>query len=174
MYDDIRNAHAELREALLGFNAQWPGQVVSGVAWRLPLLREQKAPDVISVERLTGNDAIQSAKAAFSMLERASGQAPGTVMRLPGYFEVRDCLLDQVRAINRLKDALVATVEQTRLEMNLPRRHAHGFCGRPRGWFFHDAGVSAYPGLRCGAPSSGVHMGRAYGRRREGSREGCP
>jgi len=121
MYDDIRNAHAELREALLGFNAQWPGQVVSGVAWRLPLLREQKAPDVIPVERLTGNDAIQSAKAAFSMLERTSGQAPGTVMRLPGYFEVRDCLLDQVRAINRLKDALVATVEQTRLEMNLAK-----------------------------------------------------
>ena len=75
MYDDIRNAHAELREALLGFNAQWPGQVVSGGAWRLPLLREQKASDVISVERLTGNDAIQSAKAAFSMLERASGQS---------------------------------------------------------------------------------------------------
>lgn len=121
MYDDIRNAHAELCEALVSFNARWPEQVVSGVAWRLPLLREQRAPDVIPVERLTGSEAIQAAQAALAMLEREAGQAPGTVMRLPGFFDVRDCLLGQVQEINRLKDALVATVEHTRLEMNLAK-----------------------------------------------------
>lgn len=119
MYDDIRNAHAELREALINFNAQWPDQVTSGVVWRLPLLREQKATDEISVDRLTGGEAVQVAQAALGMLERASGQAPGTVMRLPGYFEVRESLLACVRNINHLKDVLVATVERTRLEMNL-------------------------------------------------------
>ena len=121
MYDEIRNAHAELREALVSFNARWPEQVVSGVAWRLPLLREQKAPDMISVERLAGSQAIQAAQKALAMLEREAGQAPGTVMRLPGFFQVGDRLLGHVQEINRLKDALVATVEQTRLEMNLAK-----------------------------------------------------
>lgn len=119
MYDDIRNAHAELSAALGDFNAQWPDQVVSGVAWRLPLLKEQRALDQIPVQRLTGDEAIEAAQAAFVRLEREAGQAPGTVMRLPGYFEVRDTLLAQVREINRLKDALVAAVENTRVEMNL-------------------------------------------------------
>lgn len=119
MYDDIRNAYTDLREALVRFNLHWPSQVQSGVVWRLPLLKEQKAPDVISIERLDGGDAVREALGALSMLEREAGQAPGTVMRLPGYFEVNDSLLACVQNINRLKDALVASVERARLEMNL-------------------------------------------------------
>lgn len=119
MYDDIRNAHAELREALADFNSRWPVQVASGVVWSLPLLKEQKALDQIPVQRLTGEEAVEAARVALAMLERQAGQAPGTVMRLPGYFEVHDTLLERVRAINSLKDALVAAVERTRVEMNL-------------------------------------------------------
>lgn len=164
MYDDIRNAHGQLRDALSRFNAAWPGQVVSGVVWRLPLLKEQKALDEIAVERLTGNEAVRAAQAALVAFERESGQAPGTVMRLPGYFEVHDTLLAQVQLINRLKDELVATVERTRLEMNLaksarPRllraalgagfsmmqvsRHIHAFDAAPRMLVFTWAGHTA-------------------------------
>lgn len=164
MYDDIRNAHGQLRDALSRFNAEWPGQVVSGVVWRLPLLKEQKALDEIAVERLTGNEAVRAAQAALVAFERESGQAPGTVMRLPGYFEVHDTLLAQVQLINRLKDELVATVERTRLEMNLaksarPRllraalgagfsmmqvsRHIHAFDAAPRMLVFTWAGHTA-------------------------------
>lgn len=164
MYDDIRNAYIELREALVRFNSQWPAQVVSGVVWRLPLLTEQKAPDVISVQRYEGKDAVQQAKAALLMLEREAGQAPGTVMRLPGYFEVLDPLLQQAQEINRLKDAVIGAVESTRLEMNLvksarPRllraalgsgfsmmqvsRHIQAFDAEPRMLVFTWAGHTA-------------------------------
>src|SRR5690606_22077466 len=76
-YDDVRNAHGQLRDALSRFNAAWPGQVVSGVVRRLPLLKEQKALDEIAVERLTGNEAVRVAQAALVAFERESGQAPG-------------------------------------------------------------------------------------------------
>lgn len=119
MVSEICAAHARLKEALEAFDQTWPALVGEGVAWRLPLLKTQKTPDVIAVQRLSKREAISAARQAYGEFERESGQAPGTVMRLPGYFVVGRSVLEQVIQINQLKDDLIATVERTRLELNL-------------------------------------------------------
>lgn len=119
MISDICEAHARLKDALEVFDQTWPAWVEDGVAWRLPLLKTQKTPDVIAVQRLDKQEAIRAARQAYGEFERESGQAPGTVMRLPGYFTVGHSVLEQVIQINQLKDELIARVEQTRLEMNV-------------------------------------------------------
>ena len=119
MISEIREAHARLTEALALFDQDWPALALEGVVWRLPLLSQQKTPDVIPVQRMSDEEAINSARRAFSAFEREPGQAPGTVMRLPGYFVVGGSVLEQVIEINQLKDELIATVERTRLEQNL-------------------------------------------------------
>ena len=119
MYSDIVTAHQRMLAQLEAFNTVWPKLVVTGKVWKLPLLTEQKALDYIEAEALEGADAIDTAVQAMTAFERAPGQAPGTVMRLPGYFAVRESVLPWVREINQLKDDLMAMIEQTRLELNL-------------------------------------------------------
>lgn len=119
MYSDIISVHALLRSKLEAFNSAWPDLVVSGKVWRLPLLTEQKSLDYIEAQALEGSEAIQATLNAMSAFERAPGQAPGTVMRLPGYFAMRESVLPWIREINQLKDELMALIEQTRLELNL-------------------------------------------------------
>lgn len=119
MYEEIQSAFARLQSALYAFNLTWPDHVISGVVWRLPLLTEQRTPDTLQVERLIGQKAIDATRMALAEFERDLGQAPGTVMRLPGYFVVGESVLEQVRQINVLKDELAATIEKLRLELNL-------------------------------------------------------
>lgn len=119
MISEICEAHVRLKDALVVFDQTWPALVEDGLAWRLPLLKTQKTPDVIAVQRLNKQEAIDAARQAYGEFERESGQAPGTVMRLPGYFTVGSSVLEQVIQINQLKDELIATVERTRLELNL-------------------------------------------------------
>lgn len=119
MIREIVHVHERLQQKLSAFSHLWPSLVVSGSVWRLPLLAEQKAPDRIDVERLEGVAAIEATRQAMAAFERLPGQAPGTVMRLPGYFALRDSVLPQVREINELKDELMAMIEKTRIELNL-------------------------------------------------------
>ncbi|MFC0667017.1 DNA replication terminus site-binding protein [Azotobacter chroococcum] len=119
MYEEIQSTFARLRGALHDFNLIWPDHVVSGMVWRLPLLTEQRTPDTIQVERLVGQEAVAATQMALVEFERDLGQAPGTVMRLPGYFVVSESLLEKVRQINALKDEVAAAIEKLRLELNL-------------------------------------------------------
>lgn len=119
MYSDIVIAHQRMCRQLEAFNLVWPDLVVSGKVWKLPLLTEQKSLDFIETQAIEGADAIDAARQAMTAFERAPDQAPGTVMRLPGYFAMRESVLPWVREINQLKDDLMATIEQTRVELNL-------------------------------------------------------
>jgi hypothetical protein len=119
MYSDIVTTYKLLCSKIQAFSKVWPDLVVTGKVWRLPLLTEQKSLDYIEVEPLEGVDAINAALQAMSAFERAPGQAPGTVMRLPGYFAMRESVLPWVRDINQIKNELMAAIEQTRVELNL-------------------------------------------------------
>lgn len=119
MYEEIQDTFARLQSALYAFNLTWPNHIVDGVVWRLPLLTEQRTPDTIQVERLVGQEAVAATQMALVEFERDLGQAPGTVMRLPGYFVVSESVLEKVRQINVLKDEVAAAIEKLRLELNL-------------------------------------------------------
>lgn len=126
MHERIEVAYRVLHEAIAAFNEQWPKLVISGAVWRLPLLTAQKTPDEIAVELLQGEEAIsatQRALLAFELDQRdmATKQAPGTVMRLPGYWLLQSSVLQEVSAINALKEALDVAIEETRLELNLAK-----------------------------------------------------
>lgn len=119
MYSDIVSVHTLLCSKLQAFNSIWPALVVTGKVWQLPLLSEQKSLDYIEAQALEGAEAIEASLRAMTAFERAPGQAPGTVMRLPGYFAMRESVLPWIREINQLKDELMAMIEQTRVELNL-------------------------------------------------------
>lgn len=119
MHERINLAHEALRQAIVEFNERWPSRVISGVVWRLPTLAEQKTPDVIAIERLEGEEAVHATAEALLAFELNIGQAPGTVMRLPGYMVLEESVLEDVRTINALKEALDASIEETRLELNM-------------------------------------------------------
>ncbi len=119
MYVDITSIHARLVSQINAFNHLWPQWVVSGKVWQLPLLAQQKALDLIEVQSLEGEAAIHATIRAMTQFERLPGQAPGTVMRLPGYFALSQSVLPWIKEINQLKDELMAAIEQTRLELNL-------------------------------------------------------
>ncbi|WP_349618137.1 DNA replication terminus site-binding protein [Azotobacter salinestris] len=119
MYEEIQGAFARLQTALQAFNLAWPDHVVSGLVWRLPLLTEQRTPDILQAERLSGQAAVDATRRALAEFERDLGQAAGTVMRLPGYFVLSKSVLEQVRQINALKDEVAAAIEKLRLELNL-------------------------------------------------------
>ncbi|CAN7731301.1 DNA replication terminus site-binding protein [Pseudomonas umsongensis] len=119
MISDIVRSHARLIAALNEFSFVWPNSVVHSKVWQLPLLAEQKATDHIETRALEGSEAIDAAVQAMSMFERMPDQAPGTVMRLPGYFALSESVLDWVKEINQLKDQLTMEIEKTRVELNL-------------------------------------------------------
>lgn len=119
MMADIVHLHACLNATLKEFGNAWPNFVVRSKVWQLPLLAEQKAADHIEARALEGCAAIDAAIQAMSMFERMPDQAPGTVMRLPGYFALSESVLHWVKEINQLKDQLMMAIERTRIEMNL-------------------------------------------------------
>ena len=119
MLVDIINAHHQLQAKLRAFSSVWPALVVTGKVWQLPLLTEQKAPDLIEASLLEGDAAIEATLRAMSTFELIPGQAPGTVIRLPGYFAVRESVLPWIKEINQLKDDVMMAIENTRLELNL-------------------------------------------------------
>lgn len=119
MQEDIQEAFQTLRQAIVQFNEDWPQLVTRCVVWRLPVLQENKTPDIIPVERLDGHAGIAAAKEAFLQFEREVGQAPGTVMRLPGVIFVSSGVLGRVGQINALKQAVKDAIEQTRIELNV-------------------------------------------------------
>ena len=119
MLTDITAIHAQLVSKLHAFNQMWPEWVVSAQVWQLPLLAEQKAPDLIEAQPLEGAAAIEATVRAMTQFERVPGQAPGTVMRLPGYFALNRSVLPWVQEINQLKDVLMGAIERTRIELNL-------------------------------------------------------
>ena len=163
MYERIQSAYQTLTAAIAAFNRTWPSLVVDGVVYVLPLLNEQKTPDILLVEKVSGADAIKLAIDAIGAFERDIGQAPGTVMRLPGYFTVDTSVLEQVLAINACKQNLVDAIELARVEQNLTpemrpkimrralgasfntnqlKRSIHAFDGAPRQITFTWAGHS--------------------------------
>lgn len=111
--------HMQLVGKLKAFNQMWPEWVVDAQVWQLPLLAGQKAPDLIEVHPLEGFAAIEATMRAMTQFELMPGQAPGTVMRLPGYFVLNRSVLPWVKEINQLKDELMKVIEQTRIELNL-------------------------------------------------------
>lgn len=119
MISDIVHSHTRLIATLEEFGNVWPKFVVHSKVWQLPLLAEQKASDHIEVRALEGIAAIDAALQAMSMFERMPDQAPGTVMRLPGYFALSESVLHWVIEINQLKDQLTMEIEKTRAELNL-------------------------------------------------------
>ena len=119
MIAEIVCAHSLLIATLKEFGNVWPNFVVHSKVWQLPLLTEQKATDHIEARALEGSAAIGAALQAMSMFERMPDQAPGTVMRLPGYFAISESVLHWVREINLLKDQLMMEIEKTRVELNL-------------------------------------------------------
>ena len=119
MMADIVHLHACLNATLKEFGNAWPNFVVRSKVWQLPLLAEQKAADHIEARALEGCAAIDAAIQAMSMFERMPDQAPGTVMRLPGYFALSESVLHWVKEINQLKDQLAMEIEKTRVELNL-------------------------------------------------------
>lgn len=119
MYDRIQSAYRALSTAVKVFNEAWPSLVVDGAVYLVPLLPEQRTPDILPVEEVTGARAISLAKEAFGTFERDLGQAPGTVMRLPGYFTIGRSVLEYVLTINACKQELVDAIEEERLEQNL-------------------------------------------------------
>lgn len=118
MHERIKVAYQQLRMAIQQFNQDWPALVVDGVVWELPLLTEQKTPDQIAVTRHEGRAAIELATDALLAFERDLGQAPGTVVRLPGVFYLQRSVLAEVERINRLKNLVDEAIEETRLELN--------------------------------------------------------
>lgn len=119
MIADIVCLYGRLASTIEEFGKIWPSLVVSAKVWQLPLLTEQKALDRIEARVLEGSKAIEAALRAMSMFERIDGQAPGTVMRLPGYFVVNKSVLPWVKEINQLKDQVMMELEKTRIELNL-------------------------------------------------------
>lgn len=119
MTDAIVSAYKRLVETVGAFNEKWPALVVGGMIWRIPLLSEQRTPSRINVQVLTGTDAIKAAVEALREFERDLGQAPGTVLRLPGYFLLSGSILDEGRAVNRCKSALVDAIEAERVFRNV-------------------------------------------------------
>ncbi|MBA1204154.1 DNA replication terminus site-binding protein [Pseudomonas capeferrum] len=119
MTHSIVAAYESLVDAMAVFNARWPSLVIDGTVWKLPLLSEQKTPAQIPVDCVTGPSAIAAAVSAFREFELDVGQSPGTVMRLPGYFILRESVLDEVRAVNRCKAELVQAIEAERLLRNV-------------------------------------------------------
>ncbi len=119
MTDAIVSAYERLVETVGAFNEKWPALVVGGMIWRIPLLTEQRTPSRISVQVLTGTDAIKAAVEALREFERDLGQAPGTVLRLPGYFMLSGSILDEGRAVNRCKSELVDAIEAERVFRNV-------------------------------------------------------
>lgn len=119
MSDAIVTAYQRLVETVNAFNTKWPALVVGGMIWRIPLLTEQRTPSRIDVQVLTGDEAIQTAVVALREFERDLGQAPGTVMRLPGYFILCGSMLNEARAVNRCKSELEAAIEAERVIRNV-------------------------------------------------------
>lgn len=119
MTDAIVSAYKRLVETVGAFNEKWPALVVGGMIWRIPLLAEQRTPSRINVQVLTGIDAIEAAVEALREFERDLGQAPGTVLRLPGYFILSGSILDEGRAVNRCKSELVDAIEAERVFRNV-------------------------------------------------------
>lgn len=115
----IVSAYKRLIETVGAFNEKWPALVVGGTVWRIPLLTEQKTPSRINVQALTGPEAIKASVEALREFERDLGQAPGTVLRLPGYFILSKSVLDEGRALNRCKGELVDAIEAERLFRNI-------------------------------------------------------
>lgn len=119
MFADVTCVYGRLVSTIEEFGKIWPSLVVFAKVWQLPLLTEQKAPDRIEARVLEGSKAIEAALRAMSMFDRMDGQAPGTVMRLPGCFVVNESVLPWVKEINQLKDQVMMEIEKTRIELNL-------------------------------------------------------
>jgi len=119
MYDDIRRCYAQLVTTVKRFNDTWPSRVVAGKVWHLPVLHEQRTPDVIEVEPLIGQRAIDATIEAIGSFERDIGQAAGTVMRLPGYFQLSSSVLELALGVNNAKLQLMAAIEAERISQNL-------------------------------------------------------
>ena len=119
MLADVICLYRRLVSTIEEFDKIWPSLVVSAKVWHLPLLTEQKAPDRIEAQALEGSKAIEATLRAMSMFERMDGQAPGTVMRLPGYCVVNESVLPWVKEINQLKDQVMMEIDKTRIELNL-------------------------------------------------------
>ncbi|AVK02522.1 replication terminus site-binding protein [Pseudomonas aeruginosa] len=119
MTEAIVSAYERLVETVGAFNEKWPALVVGGMIWRIPLLTEQRTPSQINVQLLTGTDAIKAAVAALHEFERDLDQAPGTVLRLPGFFILSGSILEEGRAVNRCKSELVEAIEAERVFRNV-------------------------------------------------------
>ncbi|WP_295467192.1 DNA replication terminus site-binding protein [uncultured Pseudomonas sp.] len=119
MYEDIKSAFENLQASIVAFNALWPSRVVAARVWRLPLLAQQRVPDLIEVEAFEGSSAVELTQEALLAFHLQPGQAPGTVSRLPGYIALSEPLMAEILAINACKHAFSAAIEQTRLELEL-------------------------------------------------------
>lgn len=120
MISDITYAVSEMTSAVHAFNQKWPALVTNGCVWKIPLLDEPRAKSVIEPEVLLGQAAIDEAIKAIAAFYREPNQFPGTVMRLPGWFALRESVVPDLLHIQDLKQRIVDVIESTRLELNAP------------------------------------------------------
>lgn len=94
-------------EALIyQFNRQWPQYCTSATVWKIPLMEEQIAPNVITLETLEAEQAIKATQEMLLCFIRKETQHPATVIRLAGIIHLKQSVYATVAEINAHKDAL--------------------------------------------------------------------
>ena len=101
----------ELCELIDAFNLDWPYNATEAVVFKVPYYADGLVPERIEVERACGEEAIAACSRSFRAFSRPQTQHPGSVFRLPGYVLLNRLLLDEIDAVNRLKDELQESVK---------------------------------------------------------------
>ena len=101
---------AALELAVGAMNGWWSSRVLRMAVHELPVLTERSVPDLLEVETLRGERAIEPAARAYRQFRLLDVQEAGTAFRLPGWIVVDDDSLEPVHEVNRLKDALRAAI----------------------------------------------------------------
>lgn len=84
--------------------------------FRLPVHAGSDIPNVLTVAHLTGSAAVAESLSGFTLTRRVEGQHPCTVFRLPGLLWSTEDVSDAVTTINRLKDQVRETINNSGIE----------------------------------------------------------
>ena len=107
---DLVARFTALELAVGAMNGWWSSRVLRMAVHELPVLTERSVPDLLEVETLRGERAIESAARAYRQFRLLDVQEAGTAFRLPGWIVVDDDSLEPVHEVNRLKDSLRAAI----------------------------------------------------------------
>lgn len=115
----IRDARDQVFAAVDAFNRAWPAHVRHIEVYPVDRASDHELghkPTAITVQRVTGAEAVPLAQAAFADFFRADGQRNiGIARRLPGLIAVQTDPLALVAPVNAAKDQLMALLEDAQL-----------------------------------------------------------